>query len=345
MQTTRAAQMVAPRRIEWIDFPFPEPGDGEIVVRLEAAAVCGSDLPYFLGEMEHPALANHRYPLPPFYSLHELIGYVSMSRSKRFKEGDRVLSVPPLQKGMGLDFLAHESMTVPIPAGPPERLVLAQPLGTVVHACMKLPNILGQTAVIIGQGPIGQLFTGLLNRMGVRDLIAVDLLPERLAVSRRMGATATLQAGVDDVRSAILDRTHGHGADLVVEAVGYPATLNEAAGLIRRNGTLLAFGVPHQPRYEISFLDFFVKEGRLINSLGPDIQREFPIAVDLIASGRLDVTPIVTHHFPLEEAQRAFSLFAQRTDGVLKAILHGDTRSIPVVHATTLPPNGPHPAQ
>ncbi len=316
----QAAQITRPHRIEWIELPIPEPEADQIVVKLEAGAVCGSDLPYFLGEREHPALESLSYPLPPLYSLHELVGRVARSRSSRFREGDRVLAVPPLQQGMGEYFAAYDAYTVPIPEGPAERLVLAQPLGTVVHACLKLGNVLGQTAVVVGQGPIGQLFTALLRRMGVLRLIAVDLIDERLAVSRVMGATHTSTGGAD-TGTLVADLTGGHGADLVIEAVGYPSTLNQAAGLIRRNGTLLAFGVPHQPHYDIAFRDFFIKEGRLINSVGPDIQREFPIAVELVATGALDVGPLVTHQLPLHEAEAGFALFASRRDGVIKVVL------------------------
>lgn len=321
-----AGQITAPRCLEMIEVAVPEPGPGQIVVQVEAGAICGSDLPYFLYEREHPALKGMELPLPPLFSLHELVGRVAKTRSARYQEGDRVLALPYVQQGLGAYFLSEEAMAVPVPDGPADRLVLSQPLGTIVHACLKLPNVLGWTAVVVGQGPIGQLFTALLRTMGVVNLIAVDLLPERLEVSRKMGATHTVQAqtGSDaGVVAAIQELTGGRGADLVVEAVGHQESLNTAAALIRRNGILLSFGVPHHAHYDVAFRDFFVKEGRLVNSLGPDIQHDFPIAVELIAGGTIDVGPIVTHHYPLEHAQDGFSLFADRRDGAIKVILTG----------------------
>jgi len=318
-----AGQIVGPRQIEMVEVPVPEVGEGQILVRVEAGAVCGSDLPFFLHEMDHPALAGHTLPLPPFYSLHELVGHVEVSRCSRFREGDRVLALPYVQQGLAECFLSDPDVTVPIPAGPADLLVLSQPLGTIVHACLKLPNILGWTAVVLGQGPIGQLFTALLRQMGVARLIAIDLLPERLEVSRQMGATHTLCGPEEEVHDAVMELTSGKGSDLVVEAVGYAETVNEAARMIRRNGTLLQFGVPHLMVYPFAVREFFRNEGRLINSVGPDVQHDFPIAVDLIASGTIDVSPIVTHHFPLAQAQEAFSMFADRREGVIKAILTG----------------------
>lgn len=321
MATMLAGQITGPRRLEMIEIPIPEIKEGQILVKLEAGAVCGSDIPFFLVEPGHPLMVDRQSPLPPFLSLHELVGHVAVSRCSRFQEGDRVLALPYEHLGLGEYFVSEPAMAVPIPKGPADQLVLSQPLGTVIHACLKLPNVLGHTAVVLGQGPIGLLFTALLRKMGVLRLIAVDLLPERLEVARVMGATHTICGGAEETLEAVRDITGGRGADLAVEAVGYPETVNEAASLVRRNGILLAFGVPHFPTYDFAFRSFFFNEGRLINSIGPDVQHDFPLAVEMVASGAIDVRPLVTHHFPLTKAQDAFSMFADRKDGVVKAIL------------------------
>ena len=323
MATMLAGQITGPRQLEMIEIPVPEIQEGQILVKLEAGAVCGSDIPFYLMEEGHPSMVGLTAPLEPFLSLHELVGHVAQSRCSRFREGDRVLALPYAHRGMGEYFVSEPAMAVPIPAGPADQLVLSQPLGTVVHACLKLPNVLGQTAVVLGQGPIGLLFTALLRRMGVLRLIAVDLLPERLEVSRVMGATHTVCGGAEVALEAVRDITGGRGADLAVEAVGYADTLNEALTLVRRNGTVLAFGVPHTPRCDFDFREFFFNEGRLINSIGPDVQHDFPIAVELVASGAIDVRPLVTHHFPFAQAPEVFAMFADRKDGVIKAILTG----------------------
>jgi threonine dehydrogenase-like Zn-dependent dehydrogenase len=321
MRKMLAGQITAPRTISWVEVDVPDPKEDQIVVQLEAAAICGSDLPYFLVERDHPAVGSMPLPFPPLYSLHELVGRVVRTRSRRYREGDRVLALPYLQQGLAECFLSETGMAVPIPDGPAERLVLSQPLGTVVHACLKLPNVLGWTAVVVGQGPIGQLFTALLRRMGALRVIGVDLLPERLEVSRRMGATHTLLGDSPDLAAQVREISAGAGADLAIEAVGYPETLNLAASLVRRNGTLLAFGIPHRAQYDFAFRDFFVNEGRLINSVGPDVQKEFPIAVELVATGAVNVGPLITHTYPLQEAQAGFSLFASRNDGAIKVVL------------------------
>jgi threonine dehydrogenase-like Zn-dependent dehydrogenase len=251
-----------------------------------------------------------------------LVGFVVSSRCAQFKEGDRVLALPTIpHMGLAEYFLSSPDRAVNLPGGPADRLVLSQPLGTVVHACLKLTEVIGQTAVVLGQGPIGQLFTALLRNLGVARLIAVDLLSERLDVSRMMGATHTICGSGPEVVAAIDTITDGTRADLVVEAIGKVETLNLGPKLLRRNGTLLAFGLPHKYTYEFAFHEFFWNEGRLICSLGPTVD-DFRVAVDMIANGVIDVGPLLTHSFPLNRAQEAFTLFADRADGVIKVSLN-----------------------
>jgi threonine dehydrogenase-like Zn-dependent dehydrogenase len=316
-----AGQIVGPRRLEMIEIPIPAIEDGEILVQLQVGSICGSDLPYFLFDNSHPALTGASAPLPPTLSLHELAGFVTQSRSERFKEGDRVLALPTIpHRGLAEYFVSSDDRAVPLPGGLANHLVVSQPLGTVAHACLKLPELFGQTAVVLGQGPTGQLFTALLRHMGVAQLIAVDLLPERLKVSKRMGATHTVSGSAKEIATAIETITDGKWADLAVEAIGKAETLKLAAKFVRRNGTLLAFGLPHTYNYDFAFHEFFWNEGRLICSLGPTVD-DFRAAVEMISNGVIAVAPLVTHTFPFSRAQEAFTLFADRTDGVIKVVL------------------------
>jgi threonine dehydrogenase-like Zn-dependent dehydrogenase len=301
--------------------PLPEPAEGQIRVRPRIGCLCGSDLPYFLADSANPMVRGLTAPMEPSLSLHELIGTVDASRCSRFREGDRVLALPYQHRGLAEAFLSEPAMAVPLPEeAQGDHLVLAQPLGTIFHALNKFGRLINQNVVVVGQGPIGLLFTGLLTRLGVRRLVALDLLPERLAVARRMGATHVLDPAREDAATAVAALMEG-GADLVVEAVGEPETLALCVDLIRRGGTILAFGVPHQATYSLPFSKLFLKEGQIITSVGPNVHIDFPIAIDMIAQGRLDVMPLVTHRFSLQQAQEAFETFADRRDGAIKVLI------------------------
>jgi threonine dehydrogenase-like Zn-dependent dehydrogenase len=318
----KAGQIIAPRRIEVVEIDRPEIEPGQILVKTDKGCLCGSDLPYFYVDSEHPMIGGRTAPLEPMLSLHECVGYVAASRCSEYREGDAVLALPYVHLGLAEYFPSDPARAVPIPNhGRWDHLVLSQPLGTVFHAVAKLGSLLNQTAVVVGQGPMGLLFTGLLTRLGVRHLIAIDSDARRLAIAPRMGATATLNLGVAAALPEVERLTDGHMADLVVEVVGQAATLSACIPLLRRRATLLAFGVPHRREYQLPFSDLFLREGNLICSVGPDVHVDFPIAVDLISRGQLDVSPLVTHRFPLERVQEAFDTFADRRDGAIKVVL------------------------
>jgi len=321
----QAGQITGPRCLELVEVPIPEIEKGEMLVQLEVGSICGSDLPFFLFDTSHPAITGASAPLPPMLSLHELVGVVTQSKSERFKEGDRVLALPTVQhRGLAQYFVSSDDRAVPLPNGPAKHLVLSQPLGTVIHACKKLPELTGQTVVVLGQGPIGQLFNALLRQFGVERVIAVDLLAERLNVSTLMGATHTACGSATEVLAAVQTITEGKLADVVVEAIGKSETLILATKLVRRDGTVMAFGLPHQFNYDFPFHEFFWNEGRLLCSLGPTLD-DFRTAVEMISNDVINVAPLVTHTFPFSRAQEAFTLFADRADAVIKVVIMAGT--------------------
>jgi threonine dehydrogenase-like Zn-dependent dehydrogenase len=163
-------------------------------------------------------------------SIHECLGTVVETTSSRFKEGDFVLALPgDFQSGLVEYFCVRDELAIHLPREgvAPEHILVTQPLGTVIWACQKLGNIIDQDVVIIGQGPIGLLFSHLLSNLGARTIIAMDRIDARLAVSRKMRATHTINVSREDPIAMVREITHGKMADLVVEAVGHQAdTLN-----------------------------------------------------------------------------------------------------------------------
>jgi len=318
-----AAQLVRPYQFELIETTTPDVDcipDG-VLVKLRRACVCGSDLPFFNGHQ--PGI---EFPLTPGVSIHECIGVVAASRCPRFQEGDDVLALPLATDGLVEYLLTDGTNTVPLPAGRPgEELLMGQPLGTVVWAMRKLPSLLNWDTVVMGQGPMGLLITQVLSNLGAKTIVASDLLDYRLAKSRSMRATHTVNSTRDDLRAVVMEITEGRGADLVVEAVGQnQQTINDCLDLVRRGGTILAFGVAEEEAYIVRYRDFFFKNVTLIGTVGPDVQNDFALSLRWIAEGRVDVRPLLTHARPFREVQAAFELVVARADGVVKCLLEYD---------------------
>ena len=186
-------------------------------------------------------------------------------KSDKFKVGDEVLALPRYIGGLSEYFLSDESVTVPLTDFPRKDCILmSQPLGTVIWACRKLPNLLNLDTVVVGQGPMGLLFTHMLSNLGARTVITTDIVDFRLTVAKKMRATHTINADKQDPVAAVEEITEGRMADLVIEVVGHQTeTINECIPLLKRGGTLLAFGVPDDLIYDFHFADFLPKKYQL----------------------------------------------------------------------------------
>tara|TARA_R110002111_G_scaffold3014_11_gene19661 strand:+ start:2309 stop:3364 length:1056 start_codon:yes stop_codon:yes gene_type:complete len=317
------SHLVAPGKIELIEAPEPvlspasrgTTGQGEIIFQPETTCLCGSDLPYFIGSDEWEIEIGH--------SLHEMIGTVTATNGQRWKAGDRVLAVPVMQLGLKERFILDETRTIPIATNiPEEHALMAQPLGTALFALKKLPNLLDKTVAVVGQGPMGQLMNAALSNMGAREIIGIDLLESRLQISPSMGATATICNLHTEPVEAVREILKGELPDIVIEAVGHAdQQLNLCIELCRQAGSILVFGVPPETIDQVRLRDLVFKNITIHSSINPDFSRDFPLAMQWLAEGRIDVTPIITHRFPLADIQQAFELFRDRRDGVIKVIV------------------------
>jgi len=313
-----AASITTPRRIDLIELPEPQlfaDRPGEIIFQPEITCLCGSDLPFFTMNGEWPVKVGH--------SLHEMIGTVVATNGKRWKPGERVLAVPINQEGFFERFATSEERAIAVDTRvPEEQALMAQPLGTALFALKKLPNLLDANVAVVGAGPMGQLFCAALRNKGARRIIAIDLLEDRLKVSPKMGATHTVCNANCDPVEAVRDILHGELPEIVIEAVGHQdIALNLCFDLVAENGRILAFGVPPETIDGVRWRDLFFKNATVHTSVNPDFRREFPLAMQWIGEGRIDVRPILTHRFPLADIQAAYELFCERRDGALKVLV------------------------
>ncbi|MFH1008547.1 MAG: zinc-binding dehydrogenase, partial [Candidatus Latescibacterota bacterium] len=231
-----------------------------------------------------------------------------------------VLVLPSNQDGLAEFMLVSPQQLMVLPKDINADLVLmTQLLGTVIHCVRKIGNVVGDTIAVVGQGPVGLLFTALLRNLGAQRIVGIDRLPERLEVSRRMGATHVVDGSRTDAVAALLELTGGNMADMAVEAAGTEEAGNLCIDLVRHDGTVVQFGVQKKQMTGWAINKLLHHELRVISSLGPD--RDYGLARDFIVQGRIDVRPLITHHVPFEKIQGAFDLAYGRKDGVVKVVV------------------------
>ncbi len=321
MAPMRAVQVVAPGRAEFVEIPIPPLQPGYALVRPHLISLCGSDI-----QMLHHE-APEQYPFPPGTTGHEVVARVEEvdSDDVPFKAGDLTLTLAPKHGAMAEYYLAPIEHVLPLPAGsPPEHLLMAQQLGTVIYACKQLPNLIGKTVAVIGQGSAGLWFDFMLRRLGAERIVAIDLQAHRLAHSRRYGATHTVHNGPEDPVERLLDVNGGNLADVVIEAAGWESAVNLAIALAAEYGFLLQFGMPLGQQFTIDYYRMFKKcltNKSIVHASREAGQGSTRYALELIASGAIDVAPILTHRFPFERVCEAYELQRTAGDGSVKIVV------------------------
>jgi len=333
-RSMRAAQIVAHGKTGIVEIPVPEPPEGHALVRPLLLAICGSDL----RKIYH--LPDSVYPLPAGISGHELVGtVVSMNRGTAdsdagmpqyprgpVKEGDIVLALVPNVENAMAEYVTTEiENLLPLPPDtPPAHLVLAQQLGTVIYACKRLPNIYSKDTVVIGQGSAGLFFNAMLRRLGARKVVAMDISDARVAMGRSLGATAGFNNHSVDPVEAVVREIGPQKADLVVEAVGESETINLVPKLVKHRGLILFFGLPHKLHFDFNFMEWYLRNTTTISCVkaaeDPGLQC-FLEALELVASGEINVEPMITHTFDFEEVEKAYEVAYTTEDGAGKVFV------------------------
>lgn len=311
----RSGRMFGVNDMRCVDTPVPAIEDQRtVMVKTSMASICGSDLHLVC----HGAGVGHALPCPHGYPGHESIGEVVESHDPSIETGTRVLCFPnpPVAEGFSEFQRIGPSYLLPLPdvdatTVSDGELLMAQQLGTVIFAARQKPiDVVGKTVLIMGQGSAGLFWSYWLKRQGATRVIVSDLCADRLAASPAFGADITINAAEDDVRAAIRDLT-GAGPDYVVEAVGRSETLYQSIELVKPGGDLMWFGLPDSDdSVPISFAKFFRKKLSASSTYGAQDEGDavsFRTALDLIAGGHIDVTPLLSHVYSIDDIDQAFA--------------------------------------
>ncbi|MDR1731144.1 MAG: galactitol-1-phosphate 5-dehydrogenase [Synergistaceae bacterium] len=333
-------------KLEYKEVPTPRPGPGEVLLRVKACAICGSDVHGYDGQ------SGRR--IPPVVMGHEASGVIEETgpEVKAWRKGDRVTFDSTVYCGSchycrkGQINLCENRMVLGVSCGDyrrdgamaeyvvlPERILyrlpdgvsfeqaaMVEPLSIAVHATAVSPLKLGDRAVVLGAGTIGLMLTQTLATAGASQIIVCDLDPGKLELARKLGATHTLTSD-SGTAGAIQDITGAQGADIAFEAVGIPATFSLAVNCVHRGGAVVMVG---NVTKEVSLpLQKCVTEQ--IGLYGTcSSSGEYDICLGLIGGGRLRVDELISKTAPLEEGGKWFDRLHAAEPGLIKVVLQPD---------------------
>jgi 2-desacetyl-2-hydroxyethyl bacteriochlorophyllide A dehydrogenase len=347
-QTMRALVFRGPNQISLERVPIPKAGAGEAVIRVTLTTICGTDIHILKGEYRvQPGLVIGHEPVGVIHELGEgVTGY---------KVGDRVLVGAITPCGQCIDCLGGhwsqcggpiggwkfgntingaqaEYLLVPSAqanlAKIPDELsdeqvvLLADIASTGISAAESANLQIGDTAAVFAQGPIGLCATAGARLKGASFIIGVECDPVRAAMAKRMGADVVLNFKECDVVAEIRRLTGGRGVDVAIEALGTQETFEMALRALKAGGTLSSLGV-YSGKLAIPVEPFAAGLGdqKIVTTLCPGGKERMRRLIAMVQHGKLDLTPLITHRFRLDQITQAYELFAAHRDGVMKVAI------------------------
>jgi alcohol dehydrogenase len=348
-RTMMAAVFVQPDRIELQERPVPKIGPGEALLRVTTTTICGTDVHILKGEypVERGRIVGHEpvgviAALGPGVTGYEIGQRVVVGAITPCGQCNSCLDGSAAQCGgraMGgwrfgntIDGCQAEYLRVPhamanlapVPAGLTDEQVLMCPdiMSTGFGGAESGRIRIGDTVAVFAQGPIGLCATAGARLKGASQIVVVDGLSQRLDVAKRLGADVALDYHERDPVDAILELTGGRGVDVAIEALGTQATFENCLRVLRPGGVLSSLGV-YSGKLTLP-LDAFAAglgDHTVVTTLCPGGKERMRRLINVVESGRVDLKPLVTHRFPLEEIEAAYDLFANQRDGVLKVAI------------------------
>ena len=340
----KALLLTAPSQLALVDVPAPQPAEGEVLLRIRACGICGSDIHGWdgsTGRRRPPLIMGHEAageiaalgPGVAGWRVGERVTFdstISCGQCACCRDGQvnlcenrRVLGVAPAeynQPGAFAEYLALPArLLYRLADGLSfEQAAMVEPVSIALHAVQRVRVTPADTAVVVGSGMIGLFVIQVLRWAGVRRVIAVDLEPKRLALARELGATDTIESGAGGVPAAVARLTGGRGADLAFEVVGLSATLNLALASLRRGGSAVLVG-NLAANADFPLQAVVTRELSLFGTCAS--AGEYPVCLDLITRGVIRVEPMISALAPLAEGAAWFQRLSAPGGGQYMKVL------------------------
>jgi L-iditol 2-dehydrogenase len=340
----RAAVMQKPLHVTIENVPVPEPGAGEVLVKVMAVGVCGSDVHYY----EHGRIGPYVVRKPIILG-HECAGIVAACGEgvTRFRPGDRVaiepgvtcgrcefckqgrynlcpdvqfLATPPVD-GAFVQYIVHrEDFLFPIPDSLSfEEAALNEPFSVGIHALNRAGFRPGQSVAVIGLGPVGLMAVAAAKAFGAQQIIGSDRESNRLAAAIELGATHVIPAGADAAEE-IKRLTGGTGVDVALETAGHPSAVQTAMGAIRRGGKLSIVGLPPEPEVRLNVPYICDNEIDIYGIFR--YANTYPQGIRFLTAGLPGIQSLITDRYDLEHAGEALDRAMTNKQGSLKVMVY-----------------------
>jgi L-iditol 2-dehydrogenase len=339
-----ASYLYGIRDIRLKQAPIPEPGPGEVLLKIASVGICGSDVHYYLeGRIGSQVVKD------PIIMGHEFSAFIAGLGEgvKGFEQGQLVTVEPGISCGQcescvqghpnlcpqvrfcgtppvngvfaGYSVMPAENC-FPLPKGySPDDGAMLEPLGIAIHTIDLAHLKPGNTVAILGAGPIGLLCSAVARASGAAEIYMTEPLEYRRKFAKQYGATAVFDPDTEDIVAEIKNATHGRGVDVAIEAAGAADTPQQGAQICRPGGKLILAGIPADDDLKLNAST--IRHRGLTIKVVRRMKHTYPRAIRLTSAGLVDLKPLVTHLFSLESLAEAFEMVAAYEDGVIKAVV------------------------
>ncbi|WNF35376.1 L-threonine 3-dehydrogenase [Bacillaceae bacterium IKA-2] len=326
-----------------VELKVPKINQNEVLIKVQATSICGTDVHIYTWDEWSQSRVH-----PPYVFGHEFSGFVEEigSNVTNVKVGDYVSAETHIvcgkcqqcltgkahicketkiigvdRDGCFADYVALPATNLWIndPTMPYDVASVQEPFGNAVHTVLA-QDVAGKKVAIIGCGPIGLMAVGVAKACGASEVLAFDLNDYRLELARQMGATTVVNSNNENPLEVVNKLTGGNGVDVVCEMSGHPIAMNQGFKMVTNGGSVSILSLPVRP-VEIDVTNDIVFKGITVKGItGRKMYETWQQVSQLLKSGQVDLKPVITHHFKLEEFEKGFELMIQGKCG--KVILH-----------------------